>query len=221
MARAVYSQADLYLLDDPLSAVDTHVGKHIFSRVIGPTGLLRHKTRVLVTHGVHFLPQVDEIVVVKDGRISETGSYQELMRSKGAFSEFLIEHLSERQGEEQEEELEAVRGELEAVYGERTLGKKIRRLQSSKGSSGSCVTTMTKAAMRPESKDWEGVSTVVEGEVTGRTLIQTEDIQTGGVKSQVYRYYLRCMGYSRVVLILLCLISYQGFTVGASLWLAR
>ena len=58
MARAVYSNRSLYLLDDPLSAVDSHVGKHMFDKVIGPQGLLRHKTRVLVTHGVSFLPQV-------------------------------------------------------------------------------------------------------------------------------------------------------------------
>ncbi len=45
LARAVYSRADLYLLDDPLSAVDSHVGKHIFEKVVGSRGLLRKKTR--------------------------------------------------------------------------------------------------------------------------------------------------------------------------------
>lgn len=43
LARAVYQNADVYLLDDPLSAVDSHVGKHIFEHVIGPTGLLKKK----------------------------------------------------------------------------------------------------------------------------------------------------------------------------------
>ena len=43
LARAVYQDADIYLLDDPLSAVDSHVGKHIFEEVIGPNGLLRNK----------------------------------------------------------------------------------------------------------------------------------------------------------------------------------
>lgn len=43
LARAVYNSADVYLLDDPLSAVDSHVGKHIFEHVIGPNGLLRNK----------------------------------------------------------------------------------------------------------------------------------------------------------------------------------
>ena len=64
LARAVYSNGSVYLLDDPLSAVDAHVGKHIFEQVIGPKGLLRNKTRVLVTHGVSFLQQMDQIVVM-------------------------------------------------------------------------------------------------------------------------------------------------------------
>ena len=46
LARAVYQEADIYLLDDPLSAVDSHVGKHIFEKVIGPQGMIRGKVRV-------------------------------------------------------------------------------------------------------------------------------------------------------------------------------
>lgn len=46
LARAVFSEADIYLLDDPLSAVDAHVGKHIFKKVIGPNGLLRNKVNI-------------------------------------------------------------------------------------------------------------------------------------------------------------------------------
>lgn len=49
LARAVYGKADIYLLDDPLSAVDSHVGKHIFEKVIGKEGLLAGKTRLLVS----------------------------------------------------------------------------------------------------------------------------------------------------------------------------
>lgn len=52
LARACYSDADIFILDDPLSAVDSHVGKHIFERVVGPRGLLRRKTRVLGRHSV-------------------------------------------------------------------------------------------------------------------------------------------------------------------------
>ena len=49
LARAVYNNADIYLLDDPLSAVDAHVGKHIFDHVIGPNGLLKGKSIFMVS----------------------------------------------------------------------------------------------------------------------------------------------------------------------------
>ena len=84
----------MYLLDDPLSAVDSHVGKHIFEKVIGPRGLLKRKTRILVTHGVGYLPEVDRIVVMKGGRISEEGSYRELLERDGEFSKFLVQYLT-------------------------------------------------------------------------------------------------------------------------------
>ena len=47
LARAVYQDADIYLLDDPLSAVDAHVGKHIFNEVIGPAGILKNKVNII------------------------------------------------------------------------------------------------------------------------------------------------------------------------------
>lgn len=76
LARAVYSGAEVYLLDDPLSAVDSHVGKHIFDNVFGENGILKGKTRLLVTHAVVFLPKVDEIYVMVNGEITESGSYK-------------------------------------------------------------------------------------------------------------------------------------------------
>uniref|UniRef100_A0A671LHG9 Canalicular multispecific organic anion transporter 2-like n=1 Tax=Sinocyclocheilus anshuiensis TaxID=1608454 RepID=A0A671LHG9_9TELE len=87
LARALYSEADVYLLDDPLSAVDAHVAKHIFDNVIGPEGALKGKTRILVTHGISFLPQVHNILVLVEGRVSEMGSYQDLLKQNGAFAD--------------------------------------------------------------------------------------------------------------------------------------
>ena len=55
-------------MDDPLSAVDSHVGKHIFEKVIGPDGLLKRKTRILCTNSVAYLSQMDQILVMKEGR---------------------------------------------------------------------------------------------------------------------------------------------------------
>ena len=85
LSRAVYSMADLFYLDDPLSAVDAHVGAHMFEKVIGPQGMLKGKTRVLVTHSAKYLPKMDRIFVMKDGRISEQGNYHELLATGGEF----------------------------------------------------------------------------------------------------------------------------------------
>lgn len=68
LARAVYKKADVYLLDDPLSAVDAHVGRHLFDEVVGPKSYLAEQkaTRVLITHQVHFLKEADWIVMIED-----------------------------------------------------------------------------------------------------------------------------------------------------------
>lgn len=68
LARACYRNADIYLLDDPLSAVDSHVGTHLFNKCIGPKSRLATlgATRILVTHQVHFLNKADWLVVLKD-----------------------------------------------------------------------------------------------------------------------------------------------------------
>uniref|UniRef100_A0A8D2LF88 ATP binding cassette subfamily C member 3 n=1 Tax=Varanus komodoensis TaxID=61221 RepID=A0A8D2LF88_VARKO len=102
LARAVFSDADIYLLDDPLSAVDSHVAKHIFDNVIGPEGTLKGKTRILVTHSIQFLPQVDHILVLVDGKISEMGSYQELLKQNQSFAEFLHNYAPDEDIEEDE-----------------------------------------------------------------------------------------------------------------------
>ena len=78
LARAVYADADIYLLDDVLSAVDAHVGAKIWEECI--SRMLKHKTVVLVTHAVQYLPEVDQILVLDEGRIKETGKYAELSK---------------------------------------------------------------------------------------------------------------------------------------------
>ncbi|XP_076736105.1 ATP-binding cassette sub-family C member 4 [Maylandia zebra] len=79
LARAVYEDADIYLLDDPLSAVDAEVGKHLFDKCI--CGLLKNKCRILVTHQLRHLREVDQILVLKEGQIMVQGSYSELQSS--------------------------------------------------------------------------------------------------------------------------------------------
>lgn len=65
------------MLDDPLSAVDSHVGQHLFQECM--CGMLTGKTRILVTHQLQFLPGADKIVILSEGRISQSGTYVELL----------------------------------------------------------------------------------------------------------------------------------------------
>ena len=74
LARALYRDADIYLLDDPLAAVDQVVARRIFDQCVGPCGLLKDKTRLLVTHQTHFFdPSVNPIIFLKEGRIDRSG----------------------------------------------------------------------------------------------------------------------------------------------------
>ena len=71
LARALYSDADIYLLDDPLAAVDRVVAKQIYERCLGTSGLLKDKTRLLVTHQTRFLSKTDQLVFLSHGRIDQ------------------------------------------------------------------------------------------------------------------------------------------------------
>uniref|UniRef100_A0A671USX9 ATP binding cassette subfamily C member 4 (PEL blood group) n=1 Tax=Sparus aurata TaxID=8175 RepID=A0A671USX9_SPAAU len=97
LARAVYQDADIYLLDDPLSAVDAEVGKHLFEECI--CGLLRKKPRILVTHQLQYLKAADEILVLKEGQMVARGTYSELQGSGLDFTSLLS-----KEEEVQEEE---------------------------------------------------------------------------------------------------------------------
>eukprot|EP01087_Luapelamoeba_hula_P012571 TRINITY_DN3508_c0_g1_i1.p1 TRINITY_DN3508_c0_g1~~TRINITY_DN3508_c0_g1_i1.p1 ORF type:complete len:1538 (+),score=302.45 TRINITY_DN3508_c0_g1_i1:61-4674(+) len=102
IARAVYAQSDIYLFDDPLSAVDAHVGKAIFDNCIVKE--LASKTRILVTHQLQHLSGVDYIIVLNDGEIVETGTYKELMKARKQFATLIETHVKNASSDEEEEE---------------------------------------------------------------------------------------------------------------------
>ena len=90
LARALYFDSDIVLLDDPLSAVDAHVGKHIFDNVINKnSGVLKSKTIIWVTNQVSYLPKVDQLIFIKDGQICESGKHASLMENKGLLFDFV------------------------------------------------------------------------------------------------------------------------------------
>ncbi|CDO92972.1 unnamed protein product [Kluyveromyces dobzhanskii CBS 2104] len=111
LARAVYSRSDLYLLDDVLSAVDSHVCKNIIDEVLDrKNGLLRNKTVILTTNAVNVLIHSDMIYLLKEGEIVEKNSYKEVMSKdkdsgeKSSLREIIEEFASEENNENTEKD---------------------------------------------------------------------------------------------------------------------
>ena len=228
LARAVYSDAELYLLDDPLSAVDSHVGKHIFEHVIGPKGVLNGTTRLLVTHGITFLPETDHIIVLVDGQISEEGSYQELLKKNGDFAKFLIEYMSEDANNEIANE---IKEQLKSSMGEKEFLRHLSRKESisSTSSYGSGSESPNSGKQKPELKKKKSVLKVKdvaekpEGQAapvaTGTKLIEKESIETGSVKLKVYIYYMKAIGLLGTFLCVAFQILFTVSNIMANYWL--
>uniref|UniRef100_A0A8U7N2J6 ABC-type glutathione-S-conjugate transporter n=1 Tax=Corvus moneduloides TaxID=1196302 RepID=A0A8U7N2J6_CORMO len=196
LARAVYSNADIYILDDPLSAVDAHVGKYLFEHVLGPKGLLQKKTRILVTHSISFLPQVDNIVVLAAGAVSEHGSYSTLLAKKGAFAQFL--NLYGNQEEDVPEENTTGIGNTVGLWQLEGLCILSRKSTSSR----------KKAQEEPPKK------------LKGQQLIEKEAVETGRVKFSMYLRYLRAVGLCFSFWIVMGYVGQYVAYVGSNLWLS-
>lgn len=106
IARAIYFNAEIVLLDDPLSAVDAHVGQHIFQEAI--CGLLREKCRVLATHQLHVLSRCDRIIWLQNGKIETIGTFDELMATNQDFVQLLSMTASEKRSEAEETPEDAI-----------------------------------------------------------------------------------------------------------------
>jgi ATP-binding cassette subfamily C (CFTR/MRP) protein 1 len=219
-----------------LSAVDSHVGKHIFEQVIGPKGILGSKTRVLVTHGITYLPEVDNIFVLKDGEISEFGTYKELLDKKGAFAEFLIQHLQEVNAEQ--ENIEEIKAQLEETITNEELKAKFTRAistnatrarsdsTSSAGSTGKLsrqTSTSSENELRlrrsSESPQKQGDAAKQNGG-TQQKLIEVEKSETGSVKWDVYKHYLKSIGWTLAGATVFLNLIFQGFAIGSNVWLS-
>ncbi|XP_039991337.1 ATP-binding cassette sub-family C member 3 isoform X3 [Xiphias gladius] len=234
LARALYSDTDVYLLDDPLSAVDAHVSKHIFDNLIGPEGVLNGKTRILVTHGISFLPQVDNIMVMVDGRVSEMGSYQELLKQNGAFAEFLRNYALEDIVEEDEaieeliedEELfpeDALSNHTDMVDNEPVINEAkrnfIRQISiiSTDGDNQRCRSVRRHGCSQKKHSEPQEKRKPHEME----KLIQTETAETGRVKTKVYLEYAKAVGPLLSVLICFLYGCQSAAAIGANIWLSQ
>ena len=108
IARAIYFNSDIILMDDPLSAVDAHVGRHIFDKAI--CGLLKDKCRILATHQLHVLSRCDRIVWMQEGQIETIDTFQNLMNNNEAFQKLMAttaqEEKVEKEPDVNEDEIE-------------------------------------------------------------------------------------------------------------------
>ncbi|XP_016840841.1 multidrug resistance-associated protein 1 isoform X10 [Nasonia vitripennis] len=241
LARAVYNDSDIYFLDDPLSAVDSHVGKHIFENLIGSRGLMKKKTRILVTHGITYLPEVDNIVVLKDGEITECGTYKELLEKRGAFADFLVQHLQEvgnlQTEEENTDDLIEIKQRLENTIGTEELQQRINQARtkvsgsiSESGSIGDRK-SLNGSLRRQHSTDSQQSGSLLRSNSvkdkeqiqykTGEKLIETEKAETGSVKWRVYSHYLRSIGWFLSLSTIAMNAVFQSFSIGSNVWLSK
>ncbi|KAL5771882.1 hypothetical protein ACOSQ2_011806 [Xanthoceras sorbifolium] len=194
MARAVYSNSDVYLFDDPLSALDAHVGRQVFNSCIKEE--LHGKTRILVTNQLHFLPQVDRIILVSEGMIKEEGTFEELSRHGRLFQK-LMENAGKMEEMDQGEEKNECKNFNQKTSKPPANGvSEVNELPES--------TSYTK-----KGKGWKSV------------LIRQEERETGIVSWNVLMRYKYALGGLWVIMILFtCYLSTEVLRISSSTWLS-
>ncbi|KAM9548886.1 ATP-binding cassette sub-family C member 2 [Guaruba guarouba] len=225
LARAVYSNADIYVLDDPLSAVDAHVGKYLFEHVLGPKGLLQNKTRILVTHSISFLPLVDNIVVMGAGAVSEQGSYGILLANRGAFAQFLNLYGSQEKDASEKNTTDI------ALAGDEEQGDEDTEPSVEEGPDD--VVTMTlkressihrrvfnRSISKTSTNSWNKALEEPPRNVKGQKLIEKEAVETGKVKLSMYLRYLRAVGLWYSFWVAMGYVGQYVAYVGTNLWLS-
>ncbi|MBA0843808.1 hypothetical protein Goarm_000967 [Gossypium armourianum] len=193
IARALYQDADIYLFDDPFSAVDAHTGSHSFKEVL--LGILSSKTVIYVTHQVEFLPAADLILVMKNGSITKAGKYNDILNSGADFMELVGAH---------KKALSA----LDTVEAGSVSEKRV----SGDGASGSANGEMLKEGNENGKVDDDGP----KGQ-----LVQEEEREKGRVGFSVYwKYITTAYGGALIPFILLAQILFQVFQIGSNYWMA-
>ncbi|XP_041974315.1 probable multidrug resistance-associated protein lethal(2)03659 isoform X2 [Aricia agestis] len=191
LARAVYKRADVYLLDDPLSAVDAHVGRHLFESCV--VGYLRSATRVLVTHQLQFLRDVDQIIILKNGSIAAAGDFETLSASGLDFASLLAREEEEEEKKEPEEKSQ--------VDPEDTMMQGSFRKRQLSIHSVSSVDNLT-ATAPPEGEGRE----------------EAESRSAGAVSGRVYGAYLRAAGHPVLVALMMMVATLAQVLGSGSDW---
>lgn len=143
LARAIYADSDTVLLDDPLAALDPRVGRTVFHECI--LGTLHGKTRVLVTQALHFLPQVDHVIVVDEGTVVEQGSYAQLYRANGHLRKLVDAMEKSSKGSSKKSA---------AAQQTKVVKKDIKRVENTPSSSITSAEDVITGSIRPET--WWG-----------------------------------------------------------------
>lgn len=198
LARACYSNSDIFLLDDPLSALDSHVAKHVFDKVLSSsTGLLRGKTRVLATNSLFVLPYVDQVVVLDEGRIVESGTYKELMAIEGGHLAETMRQYSGNQENSRDNQQESIEDRISLNDEQKSLEHSIQL---------------------NEEKIMKSSATPVLADV-GK-LIDIEKLETGSVNYSVYLQYFKAISLTWLAFVSISLVASSAFNVGTNLWLS-
>ncbi|KAL5564697.1 hypothetical protein UlMin_027861 [Ulmus minor] len=198
IARALYQDADIYLFDDPFSAVDAHTGSHLFKECV--LGLLSSKTLIYVTHQVEFLPAADLILVMKDGKITQAGKYNDILNSGTDFMKLVGAH---------KEALSTLNAVETGPVKETSISEKDVKSSSTSG--------VVKKEETRGSQD--GKSNEIVGE-EGQ-LVQEEEREKGRVGFSVYwKYITTAYGGALVPFILLAQILFQLLQIGSNYWMA-
>ncbi|BAT80266.1 hypothetical protein VIGAN_02326400 [Vigna angularis var. angularis] len=193
LARAVYQDCDIYLLDDVFSAVDAQTGSFIFKECI--MGALKNKTILLVTHQVDFLHNVDCIMVMKEGRIVQSGKYDELLNAGLDFGALVAAHESSMEIAESSD-----KGGDDSIQ-----SSKLARLPSKE----------------KEKSDEKQSQNQAKSANTSAKLIEDEERETGRVNLKVYKHYFtEAFGWWGVVLMLALSIAWMLSFLAGDYWLA-
>ena len=214
LARAVYNDADVYLLDDPLSAVDAHVGEHIFNRCIKET--LKGKTVLLVTHHVHVLPACDKVVILEnDGSMKAFGSLEEVRQSGVDIDKYVSSGAKEPgDGEKEEgvtaEEQEEGAAEREARRALSSAENKIKRAGRAKAKS---------EASSNEEASGGGAGDKEHGKKQGEVLMTVEEKNDGLVPTETYLFYITSGGTAIFMCVMLFQMCSQTLSVYSNFWL--
>ncbi|KAG8658340.1 ABC transporter C family member 3 isoform X2 [Manihot esculenta] len=199
IARALYQDADIYLFDDPFSAVDAHTGSHLFKEVL--LGLMSSKTVIYVTHQVEFLPPADLILVMKDGRITQAGNYNDILNSGSDFMELVGAHKTA---------LSALDSKQAGPgSGNESISKDNNGVESTNG-----------VPQKEENKDLQNGKADDIAEPKGQ-IVQEEEREKGRVGFPVYwKYLTTAYGGALVPFILLAQILFQILQIGSNYWMA-